>query len=166
MDLKQYIDIVEDFPSKGVSFKDISPLLKNPVAYSHAINKLAKIISTEFFNVHNIAAIESRGFIFAAPIAFRLGLPLILVRKEGKLPPLKLKKITSKSEYATVPLEVREGQGRTVIIDDVLATGGTIDAAKELLETAGYSVSGALFLINLTYLNDKTNSFYKSLISY
>ncbi len=153
MQLKEYIHTVVDFPQPGIRFRDITPLLNNPDAYAHAISGLEKLIRD--IQPDALVGIESRGFIFAAPLADRLKLPLVLVRKPGRLP----KETHAHDydlEYGQDRLEVhrddiRDGQ-RLVVIDDVLATGGTAQATARLLQQAGGQVAGLLFLIGLNGL--------------
>ncbi len=153
MQLKDYIHTVADFPQPGIRFRDITPLLNNPQAYMYAINSLAELVKA--MQPDALVGIESRGFIFAAPLAHQLGLPLVLVRKPGKLP-RDTHTFDYDLEYGQDRVEVhrddiRDGQ-RLVIIDDVLATGGTARATASLLEQAGGRVAGLLFLIGLNGL--------------
>ena len=154
MDLKKIIDEISNFPKKGINFKDITPLLKNPEAFRFAINEMSKwVIKT---GSTKIAWTESRGFIFWAAIAFHLWIPFILIRKPWKLP----KKIFSQSytlEYWEDTLEIHQEDiqkwDRVYLTDDLLATGGTIAASTKLIKKSWAKISGMWFLIELGFLN-------------
>jgi len=165
-DIKKNIKVVPNFPIPGVSFKDITPILENKVLFKKALLQMADLFNTNFSDVDVIVGIESRGFIFASVLAFHLQKPLHLVRKKGKLPPDGLVRVISQSEYATVELETKKGKGKALIVDDVLATGGTLKAAQELLEKAGFTNAGSLFFINLKYLNTESHYKTQSLVEY
>jgi len=149
--LKLFIRDVEGFPIEGVTFRDITPLLEDGIAFQSAVDGLVMLVE-ENFPCHTIAGIEARGFIFASAIASLDGKGFVPIRKAGKLPPPTIK-IDASKEYGHDILEVKEGKGDIVIVDDVLATGGTLLAAEELLRLAGYNVLGAATLIDLTYLH-------------
>lgn len=154
MEYKDYIRDVIDFPQKGITFRDITPLLSSQKAFSSAVDDLSILIDDKF-GIVNIAGIEARGFIFGAAIAALNGEAFIPIRKEGKLPPPKVATFSTK-EYGTEMLEVKECEdkfNRVIIVDDVLATGGTIIASEKLLNNAGYNVIGAVTLIDLSYLH-------------
>jgi len=154
MEYKDYIRDVIDFPQKGITFRDITPLLSSQKAFSSAVDDLSILIDDKF-GIVNIAGIEARGFIFGAAIAALNGEAFIPIRKEGKLPPPKVATFSTK-EYGTEMLEVKECEdkfNRVIIVDDVLATGGTIIATEKLLNNAGYKVIGAVTLIDLSYLH-------------
>ena len=158
--IKTHIKDIPDFPKKGITFKDIQPLLSDPILFSHTITSLGKLTKTipDYW-----VGIESRGFIFASSLAMKYRVGIKLIRKPGKLPP----PIISKSydlEYGSDTIEVCPGKGTVVIVDDVYATGGTMNAAVNLCEEAGYTVIDKLTLIDLTFLHGKTN--VKSLIKY
>ena len=157
MNWKEYITEINDFPKKGVSFKDISPLLSSGLFFK-AVEEMFGLVETPDYWV----GIESRGFIFASSLSMIDG-GLVLCRKKGKLPPPIVSE-TYQLEYGEDTLEMRPGSGRVVIVDDVYASGGTMAAARKLCERAGYEVVGELVLINLTYLNDSKE--VKSLITY
>ena len=152
-DLKALIRDVPDFPVKGIIFKDITTLLKDVGGFKTTIDAMATKLKG--INFDKIAAIESRGFIFGSVLSYLLEKPLILVRKKGKLPADKVR-ITYDLEYGTDTLEmhkdaIKEGD-KFVIVDDLLATGGTVKAVQDLITRNGGEVVAALFLIELTFL--------------
>lgn len=156
MDLAAHIRDVPDFPQPGVLFKDITPLLANPAAFAAAVDGLAAHAAG--LNADVIAAAEARGFLFAAPLALKLQKPLVPLRKPGKLP-YKTHAFKYDLEYGSAELHmhvdgVKPGD-RVVIVDDVLATGGTMAAAGKLIEAAGGAVAGCLFLIELGFLQGR-----------
>jgi adenine phosphoribosyltransferase len=152
-ELEKYIDTIEDFPIKGVKFKDIGPMLA--FKFPELIFELEKLISDINFDL--IIGIESRGFILGAALAQALGKGFVPVRKKGKLPP-PTKSISYQLEYGQDTLEIRESehfQGKKVlIVDDVIATGGTLKATSELCQLSELQVVGALALIDLTFLHE------------
>jgi len=150
MPYKQHITDVPNWPAEGVLFKDITPLLADPASFNLALDDLSIMIDELQFN--SIAGIESRGFIFGAGLSALNGCGFIPVRKENKLPP-PVEYIDSTKEYGNEVLEVKPGSGDVLIVDDVLATGGTLKATEQLLTSAGYNVVGAIVLIDLTYLH-------------
>ena len=150
MDLKKLIRDVPDFPIPGVLFRDMSPLLKNPEALEFVSDELIKKI--DLSQVDLFAGIESRGFILAAHMAARHRKGFLPIRKAGKLPPPTVK-VKYDLEYGQAEIELPPGQEKIIIVDDVLATGGTLKAAIQLAEKAGYNVIDALVLVNLTFLN-------------
>ena len=156
MDLKEYIRDIPDFPKPGIVFKDITPLLAEPKALKYAVDAIADLCSSH--NVDAIVSIESRGFLFAAPLAYSMCKPLVPVRKKGKLP-YDTHSVTYDLEYGTDTVEVHTdaiSHGQNVIIlDDLLATGGTMAAAAELVEQSGGKVSGLAVLVELTDLNGR-----------
>ncbi len=156
MDLEKYIAIVADWPSKGISFKDITPLMADGAAFKYATEQIVEYAKKKQIDI--VVGPEARGFIIGCPVAYALGVGFAPVRKEGKLP-----RETIKVEYGleygkdvlTIHKDaVKPGQ-RVLIIDDLLATGGTIEATKKLVEQLGGIVVGAAFLIELTYLNGR-----------
>jgi adenine phosphoribosyltransferase len=157
MDLKSYIRDVPDFPKPGVMFKDITPLLLDPGAFAYSVARLAAHYATE--RVDLIAAAEARGFLFAAPMALELSKGLVPLRKPGKLP-YKTRSHKYDLEYGSAELHVHEDAvppgARVLMVDDVLATGGTMAAACELVERAGGVVVGCAFLIELSFLNGRS----------
>jgi adenine phosphoribosyltransferase len=156
-DIKALIADVPDFPKPGIVFKDITPVLADPRAFAAATDALAERCTR--FRADAVLAIESRGFIFAAPLAQRLNLPLHLVRKRGKLPRAALS-VRYELEYGFDHLEVhadaiRPG-GRYLIVDDVIATGGTAAAVASLVAQQGAAVAACVFLIELTFLDGRS----------
>jgi adenine phosphoribosyltransferase len=151
MEYKDHIRDIPDFPIKGVMFRDVSPLLANPVLLKRAIRELSERI--DLAEVDAFAGIESRGFIFASALAMHNDKGFIPLRKVGKLPPPTIQ-ASYVLEYGEAILEVHAGKGRVVIIDDVLATGGTMGASIELCEKAGYDVHDVAVLIDLRFLNE------------
>jgi len=156
MNLKDYIRDVPDFPKPGVLFKDITPLLNSPEAFAYAVAKLSGHYSTA--NIDAIAAAEARGFLFAAPMALELRKSLIPLRKPGKLP-YSTHSFKYDLEYGSAELHVHTDAvtpgSRVLLVDDVLATGGTMAAACNLIERAGGIVVGCAFLIELSFLNGR-----------
>ena len=153
MDLKEAIRDVVDFPKPGIVFKDITPLLENPEAFRYAIDRMAEFAGKQKAEV--ILGAEARGYLFAAAVAYKLGLPLIIVRKPGKLPHETIAH-TYDLEYGTDTLEihadaVKDGQ-RVLLVDDLLATGGTIEACAKLVEKLGGIVAGCAFVIELSFI--------------
>jgi adenine phosphoribosyltransferase len=152
MQYKDFITDVPNWPAEGVLFKDITPLLADRKVFNLAVDDLSVLVEELGVEPNLIAGIESRGFIFGAAVATINGNGFIPVRKEGKLPP-PTEYIDSTKEYGNEVLEVKAGSGDVVIVDDVLATGGTLRATEQLLTSAGYNVVGAIVLIDLTYLH-------------
>ena len=151
-DLKALIADVPDFPKAGILFRDIAPLLRNHLeATLRAMDGL--LTDAEWRGVDVLAGIESRGFILGAALAARRGKGFVLVRKQGKLPP-PVFDISYDLEYGSGILEMQPGHGRALLIDDVLATGGTMNAAAELCVRAGYQVVALSALIDLHLVAD------------
>ena len=156
MDLNKYIADVKDFPIEGILFKDITPLLQDKEAFSYVINKMSEFVKRVGADV--ICGPESRGFIFGTPVAYNNDLGFVPIRKPGKLP-RETVEISYDLEYGSNTLcmhkdAIKKGQ-KVVIIDDLLATGGTIKAACELIEKLGGEVVGLAFLIELDDLKGK-----------
>jgi adenine phosphoribosyltransferase len=156
MDLRDYMRDIPDFPKPGIRFKDITPLLANPTAFQHAIDLMS--IRYAGMPIDAIAAAEARGFLFAAPLALKLHKPLVPLRKPGKLP-YRTYSLKYDLEYGTAELQMHvdgvvAGQ-RVLLVDDVLATGGTMEAGARLIEQAGATVAGAAFLVELAFLNGR-----------
>ena len=150
MDLKKYIRSIQDYPKKGILFRDITTLIKDKNAFKDCIDQMSKIISK--INCDKIAAIESRGFIFASPLSYNLSKPNILMRKKNKLPAEKYS-VDFELEYGKATLEIHKdsitSKDKVMIIDDLIATGGTAEAAAKLVEKSGGEVAGFIFAINL-----------------
>lgn len=157
MDFSAYIRTIEDFPKPGISFKDITTLLQNREAFHAAIEMIAQRFDGRGIEV--VTGPEARGYIFASALAFRLGAGFVPIRKPGKLP-YKTKRISYALEYGEDALEVHEdafhaGQ-KVLVVDDLLATGGTIRATIDLVESFGANVAGVAFLIELSFLNGRS----------
>ena len=158
MNLKDYIVDVPDWPKKGIIFKDITPLLAHTNSLEFATLSMRGLLNNKNVQPSAIVGIEARGFIFGAHLAKRMNCSFIPLRKKGKLPPPVISK-EYELEYGTDTLEIKQGEGKVVIVDDVYATGGTAKAAKELVYEAGYDIVDEIFLINLKFLNqDKVKS--------
>lgn len=153
MDLKQFVRDVPDFPKPGILFKDITPLLSSPQAFSYAIEQLAAKYRTQ--KIDAIAAAEARGFLLAAPLAYLLKKPLIPLRKPGKLP-YQTTSFSYDLEYGSASLHMHTDAFKpgdnVLLVDDVLATGGTMQAACKLVEQSHGKVAGCAFLIELAFL--------------
>jgi len=158
LDLKQAIRDIPDFPKKGIIFKDITTLLSRGDLFRLAIDRLADYYRDK--KIDKVVGIESRGFILGAPIAYKLGAGVVPIRKKGKLP-YKTVSATYQLEYGEDTLEMHEdaiapGQ-RVLIVDDLLATGGTARATIELVKKLGGEIVGLAFLVELTFLNGRKN---------
>ena len=144
---------VPDFPKKGILFYDITSILMNPSAYRYCIDSMIKKYKNE--RIDAVAAVESRGFLFAAPFAERMGVPLILVRKKGKLPGRTVSKAYA-LEYGQAEIEIHADDipsgGRVLLVDDLVATGGTLRAAADILSEAGADPIGVFCVIGLPFL--------------
>ena len=156
MDLKKYIRSVHDYPKKGILFRDITTLIKDKNAFKNCIDQMSNILIK--LDYDKIAAIESRGFIFASPLSYNLSKSYILLRKKNKLPAERYS-VDFVLEYGKATLEIHKdsvkSKEKVVIIDDLIATGGTSEAAAKLIEKSGGKVSGFIFLINLFDLGGK-----------
>jgi len=150
MNLKNWVRDIADFPIPGILFRDISPLLQNPQALEFAAAQM--VAQTDLRQIDFFVGIESRGFILAAYMAAKYSKGFIPLRKAGKLPPPLISQ-TYTLEYGTATLEINPGQGRVFIVDDVLATGGTLKTAIDLCTQAGFQVKQVAVLINLIKLN-------------
>lgn len=169
-EIKALIRDVPDFPEQGIVFKDITPLLADPAGFSAVIDQLAE--RADSYHADAILGIESRGFIFGAALAKQMALPLHLVRKKGKLPCATVS-VAYELEYGVDHLEIHsdviEAGARYLIVDDVIATGGTAEATGRLIEQQGGTVAALAFVIELLFLSgrDKLGSWpVESLISY
>ena len=156
MDLRRHIHDVPDFPKKGIVFKDITPLLADAKAFAETIDRLAEPFIGK--GVQIVAGIESRGFLLATPIAYRLGAGVVPIRKKGKLPRA-VKSASYALEYGTDSIEAHadafQKGTKVLIVDDVLATGGTAAAAVQLVEAIGGEIVGTAFLIELGFLDGR-----------
>ena len=156
MNLKDYIRSIPDYPKKGILFRDITTLIKNEKAFCETINQIVNILKK--LNFDKIAAIESRGFVFASAISYLMNKPFILLRKKNKLPAERYS-IDFELEYGSATLEIHKDsispKEKVVIIDDLIATGGTAEAAAKLIEKSGGEVAGFIFVINLFDLGGK-----------
>ncbi len=156
MDLKDHIRAIPDFPQPGILFRDITPLLGNPVAMQYSIDRFAEQVAD--YRVDYIVGIESRGFIFGMPLAYKLGVGFAPVRKPGKLPAA-VHAASYALEYGSDTLELHQDAfptgSRVLIIDDLIATGGTAAATAELIEQTGCTVAGFGFLIELVGLGGR-----------
>lgn len=145
---------IPDFPKPGILFYDITGILVNPKAFKYTIDQMVKMYKKD--KIDAIAAIESRGFIFAAPFAERLGIPLILIRKKGKLPG-KTYACKYALEYGSAEIEVHQADvkkgERILVMDDLIATGGTLNAARNVLEQGGATVAGFFGVVGLPFLD-------------
>src|SRR5580693_5162546 len=147
IDLKRHVVDVPNFPSPGILFRDITPLLRTQ--FQPVIDALEGLLdAAEWRRIDAVAGIESRGFILAAALAARRGKGFVPIRKQGKLPP-PVVDMRYELEYGSGVLEMQRGGGRLLLVDDVLATGGTMRAAAELCGNAGYEVGALLALIDL-----------------
>ena len=150
MDLKEYIRSIPDYPKKGILFRDITTLIKNEKAFTFCIDQIVK--KTKQFQFNKIAAVESRGFVFASAVSYILNKSLILLRKKNKLP-AETHSIDFELEYGTATIEVHKDsinkEDSVIIIDDLVATGGTADAAAKLIKISKGKVAGFIFVINL-----------------
>ena len=158
MDLKNYIRSIPDYPKKGILFRDITTLIKDKNAFSETINQIVERSKKMSFD--KIAAIESRGFVFASAVSYILKKPFIMLRKKNKLP-ADVHSIDFELEYGTATIEVHkdsiEKDDNVLVIDDLIATGGTAEAAAKLVEISGGKVACFIFVINLFDLNGSDN---------
>ena len=156
------IRIIKDFPKKGIDFYDIASLLANPDIFSKVIDEMT--LKVKKMNATAIAGIDSRGFIFASAIAYKLKLKLIIIRKQGKLPG-KTFKSSYNLEYGSNTLEIQKdfinSKDKVVVIDDILATGGTINAAFKLIKKTNANLVGAVVLLELVFLNGRAKLKYE-----
>ena len=150
MDLKDYIRSIPDYPKKGILFRDITTLIKNESAFAETINQIVE--RSKKFNFTKIAAIESRGFVFASAVSYILKKPFIMLRKKNKLP-ADVHSVDFELEYGTATIEVHKDSinqdEKILIIDDLIATGGTAEAAAKLVEISKGKVAAFIFVINL-----------------
>tara|TARA_B110000259_G_scaffold152944_1_gene173044 strand:+ start:271 stop:798 length:528 start_codon:yes stop_codon:yes gene_type:complete len=150
MNLKEHIRSIPDYPKKGILFRDITTLIKNEKAFAESIDQI--IEKSKKYRIDKIAAIESRGFVFASAVSYLLKKPFILLRKKNKLP-AETHSVDFKLEYGTATIEVHKDSidknDSILIIDDLVATGGTAEAAAKLVEVSGGNVAAFIFAINL-----------------
>ena len=158
MNLKDFIRSIQDYPKKGILFRDITTLIKDENAFSETINQIVE--RSRKFKFDKIAAIESRGFVFASAVSYILKKPFILLRKKNKLP-AETHSIDFKLEYGDATMEVHKDsineKDNVLLIDDLIATGGTAEAAAKLIEISKGKVSGFIFVINLFDLKGSDN---------
>ena len=158
MNLKDFIRSIPDYPKKGILFRDITTLIKDENAFAETINQIVK--KSKNFNFDKIAAIESRGFVFASAVSYILKKPFIMLRKKNKLP-AEVHSVDFELEYGKATIEVHKDSifknDKVLIIDDLIATGGTAEAAAKLVEISKGNVSGFVFVINLFDLKGSDN---------
>ena len=158
MNLKDYIRSIPDYPKKGILFRDITTLIENEKAFADCINQIIK--KTENFKIDKIAAIEARGFVFASAVSYLLKKPFIMLRKKNKLPG-DTYSVDFELEYGSATIEVHKDSIKkndsVLIIDDLIATGGTAEAATKLVEISGGKVEALIFVINLFDLGGAEN---------
>ncbi len=172
MNLKEYIRSIPDYPKKGILFRDITTLIKDSRAFNYSIDQIVDISNKLKFD--KIAAIESRGFVFASAVSYKLKKPFIMMRKKNKLPAEKIS-VDFQLEYGQATLEIHKDSindgEKILIIDDLIATGGTAEAGAKLVEMSKAKVAGFIFIINLFDLGGneklvKKSYFTKSLINF
>ena len=150
MDLKDYIRSIKDYPKKGILFRDITTLIKNETAFEESINQIVE--RSKKFKIDKIAAIESRGFVFASAVSYILKKPFIMLRKKNKLP-ADVHSVDFELEYGTATIEVHKDSisqnDSVLVIDDLIATGGTAEAAAKLVEISKGNIAAFIFVINL-----------------
>jgi len=158
MDLKEYIRSIQDYPKKGILYRDITTLIKNEKAFAYCIDQIVE--KSKQFNFTKIAAVESRGFVFASAVSYIVNKPFILLRKKNKLP-AETHSVDFKLEYGTATIEVHKDSinkdDSVVVIDDLIATGGTANAAAKLIKISNGKVAGFVFVINLFDLGGYEN---------
>ena len=158
MNLKDFIRSIPDYPKKGILFRDITTLIKDEKAFAETINQIVE--KSKKFNFNKIAAIESRGFVFASAVSYLLNKPFIMLRKKNKLP-ADVHSVNFELEYGTATIEVHKDSivkdDNVLIIDDLIATGGTAEAAAKLVEISRGKVSAFIFVINLFDLGGYDN---------
>jgi len=163
MNLKDYIRSIPDYPKKGILFRDITTLIKDELAFSECINQIVE--RSKKYNFTKIAAIESRGFVFASAVSYILKKPFIMLRKKNKLP-ADVHSIDFELEYGKATIEVHKDsindEDNVLIIDDLVATGGTAEAAGQLIEVSKGKVSAFIFVINLFDLGGSDNLIKKN----
>ena len=170
MDLKDWIRDVPDYPQDGILFRDITPLLTHPPAFRYAIEQLSAPFAGQ--KIDAIAGIDARGFIFGAPVAYELGVPFVPIRKKGKLPPETIG-VDYDLEYGSSRLEARvdalEPEMNVLVVDDLLATGGSAAATGKLIRKLNANLIGYSFVIELTFLDGRAaleNELVEALVQY
>ena len=170
MDLKDWIRDVPDYPQDGILFRDITPLLAHPPAFRYAIEQLSAPFAGQ--KIDAIAGIDARGFIFGAPVAYELGVPFVPIRKKGKLPPETIG-VDYDLEYGSSRLEARvdalEPEMNVLVVDDLLATGGSAAATGKLIRKLNANLIGYSFVIELTFLDGRAaleNELVEALVQY
>ena len=158
MNLKEFIRSIQDYPKKGILFRDITTLIKDKKAFAETIDQIVE--KSKKYNFDKIAAIESRGFVFASAVSYILNKPFVMLRKKNKLP-ADVHSVDFELEYGTATIEVHkdsfEVNDNVLIIDDLIATGGTAEAAAKLIEISKAKVAAFIFVINLYDLNGYNN---------
>ncbi|MBI4201506.1 MAG: adenine phosphoribosyltransferase [Chloroflexi bacterium] len=158
MDLQPYIRDIPDFPTPGVIFKDITPLLQSPQAFTYVIEQMAKHYQGRPVDV--VMAIEARGFLFGSALAYKMSKPLVPIRKQGKLP-FRTNSVSYALEYGFDTIQIHQDAvkagSHVIIVDDVLATGGTMHAACKLAQESGAKVAGCALLMELEFLHGRQN---------
>ena len=158
MNLKNFIRSIPDYPKKGILFRDITTLIKDEKAFTESVNQIVE--RSKKFKVDKIAAIEARGFVFASAVSYLLKKPFIMLRKKNKLP-ADTYSVDFELEYGTATIEVHKDSidkdDSVLIIDDLIATGGTAEAAAKLVEISGGKIAAFIFVINLFDLNGSNN---------
>tara|TARA_B100000780_G_C20828465_1_gene329188 strand:- start:82 stop:609 length:528 start_codon:yes stop_codon:yes gene_type:complete len=158
MNLKDYIRSIPDYPKKGILFRDITTLIKDEKAFAESVDQIVE--KSKKYKIDKIAAIESRGFLFASAVSYLLKKPFIMLRKKNKLP-AETHSVDFELEYGTATIEVHKDSidinDSVLIIDDLIATGGTADAAAKLVEISGGNVAAFIFVINLFDLGGSNN---------
>jgi len=158
MNLKDHIRSIKDYPKKGILFRDITTLIKNSEAFNYTIDEIVK--RSQKYKIDKIAAMESRGFVFASAVSYILKKPFILLRKKNKLP-AKTHSVNFNLEYGTATMEVHKDSiqenDSVLLIDDLIATGGTAEAAAKLIEISKGKVAAFIFVINLFDLGGSDN---------
>ena len=163
MKLKNYVRSIPDYPKKGILFRDITTLIKDEKAFAETINQIVE--RSKKFKIDKIAAIESRGFVFASAVSYLLKKPFIMLRKKDKLPG-ETYSVDFELEYGKATIEVHKDSinrhEKILVIDDLIATGGTAEAAAKLVEMSGGKVAAFIFVINLFDLNGSNNLIQKN----
>mgnify|MGYP006112261975 FL=1 len=158
MDLKEFIRSIQDYPKKGILFRDITTLIKNEKAFKATVDQI--IERSKKFQIDKIAAIESRGFVFASAVSYILNKPFIMLRKKNKLP-AETHSVDFELEYGTATIEIHKDSidknDSVLIIDDLIATGGTAEAAAKLIKMSGGKITAFIFVINLFDLGGSNN---------